>query len=66
MGTESQKIVTWKLDYNDTNPEALSDYLKLEAVSGWCVHLIQPTLFSNDPYSPKKLLMAVVIFTKYE
>lgn len=66
MGAESQKIVTWKLDYNDTNPEALSDYLKLETEDGWGVHLIQPTLFSNDPYGPKKLLMAVIIFRKYE
>jgi len=66
MGTKEQKIVTWKQEYNDTNPDSLSNYLIVELAEGWQVYLIQPTLFSNDPYGPKKLLMAVIIFRKYE
>jgi len=52
--------------YNDTDPEAFADYLRLEAEDGWDVYLIEPTLFSNDTYGPKKLLMAVIIFRKNE
>jgi hypothetical protein len=63
---KEQKIVTWKGDYHDINPEAFADYLRFEVEDGWDVHLIEPTLFSNDPYGPRKLLMAVVIFRKYE
>jgi hypothetical protein len=66
MGTQEQKIVTWMAKYNDTDPEAFADYLRTESDDGWNTHIIQPTLFSNDSYGPKKLLMAVIIFRKYE
>ncbi len=65
MGHKEQKIVTWQAQYNDANPESFADYLRLEAVSGWDVHLIEPTIFSNNT-GPTRLINAVVIFRKYE
>jgi hypothetical protein len=65
MRYKEQKIVTWQAQYNDVNPESFADYLRLEAVSGWDVHLIEPTIFSNNT-GPTRLINAVVIFRKYE
>jgi hypothetical protein len=65
MRYKEQKIVTWQAQYNDVNPESFADYLRLEAVSGWDVYLIEPTIFSNNT-GPTRLINAVVIFRKYE
>jgi hypothetical protein len=65
MGYKEQKIVTWQSQYNDINPESFADYLRLEVVNGWDVHLIEPTIFSNNT-GPTRLVNAVVIFRKYE
>lgn len=65
MEYKEQKIVTWQAPYNDNNPESFADYLRLEAVSGWNVHLIEPTIFSNNT-GPTRLVNAVVIFRRYK
>jgi hypothetical protein len=62
---KEQKIVTWQAQYNDVNPESFADYLRLEAISGWDVHLIEPTVYSNNA-GPDRLVNAVIIFRKYE